>query len=233
MCGRFAFFSAHEATLKLFGLPDGTPAIEPRWNIAPTQYVPAVRVEHEGVRRLAMLYWGLVPHWAKEKAIGSRMINARADTLAEKPSFRTAFRRRRCLVLASGYYEWQALPSGKQPWFIRRRDRAPFAMAGLWETWVERAGQGGEPGTTLESCTIVTTDAGGRIAEIHHRVPAILEPQNYAAWLDPHGTDTAPLAPLLGGPQDGEMEAIPVSRRVNNARNEGPELVEPVDPPVA
>jgi putative SOS response-associated peptidase YedK len=226
MCGRFAFFSAHEAMLRLFALPADTPRVEPRWNIAPTQYVPVVRVEHDGLRRLAMLYWGLVPHWAKEKSIGARMINARADTLAEKPSFRTAFRRRRCLVLASGYYEWQALPSGKQPWFIRRRDGAPFAMAGLWESWIERAG---EP--ALESCTIVTTDAGGRLAELHHRVPAILQPADYPRWLDPKHADTADLAPLLVGPQDGELEPVPVSRRVNNARNEGPELVEPVPAP--
>ncbi len=222
MCGRFAFFSAHEATLKLFGLPEGTPAIEPHYNIAPTRFVPTVRVEHEGVRRLAMLYWGLVPHWAKEKAIGARMINARAETLGEKPSFRTAYRKRRCLVLASGYYEWQALPSGKQPWFIRRPDGAPFAMAGLWESWIERPGE-----APLESCAIITTEASGRIAEIHHRVPAVLRPAHYSTWLDPKLTDTVLLAPLLQGPPDGELEPLAVSRRVNNARNEGPELLEP------
>ena len=113
MCGRFAFFSSHEAMVRLFGLPPGTPAVEPRWNIAPTQYVPTVRVDHEGVRRLAMLYWGLIPSWAKEKSLGARMINARAETIAGKPSFRTAWRRRRCLVLASGYYEWQVTADGK------------------------------------------------------------------------------------------------------------------------
>ncbi|MFO1426627.1 MAG: SOS response-associated peptidase [Steroidobacteraceae bacterium] len=223
MCGRFAFFSAHEAVLRLFDLPPGTPAIEPRWNIAPTQYVPVVRTDHEGARRLAMLYWGLVPHWAKEKAIGARMINARAETLAEKPSFRTAYRRRRCLVIASGYYEWQALPAGKQPWFIRRAGGEPFAMAGLWESWIEKEG---EP--PLESCAIVTTEAAGRLAQLHHRVPVILPPEACAPWLDPRLTDTAPLAPLLVAPAEGVMEPVPVSRRVNNARNEGPELVEPI-----
>jgi putative SOS response-associated peptidase YedK len=221
MCGRFAFFSAHEAVVQLFGLPADTPQFESRYNIAPTQFVPVVRVDHEGIRRLALLYWGLVPHWAKEKSIGARMINARAETLGEKPSFRVAYRRRRCLVLASGYYEWQALPAGKQPWFIRRPDAAPFAMAGLWESWIEHEGQ-----PPLESCTIVTTAATGRIAELHHRVPAILPPAAYARWLDPRITETAELAELLVAPEDGLLEPVKVSRRVNNARNEGAGLIE-------
>ncbi len=224
MCGRFAFFSAHEAVVRLFGLQADSPQFEPRYNIAPTQFVPVVRVDHEGVRRLAALYWGLVPHWAKEKAIGARMINARAETLAEKPSFRVALRRRRCLVLASGYYEWQPLPGGKQPWFIRRPDGEPFAMAGLWESWVEHQDQ-----PPLESCTIITTEATGRIAEIHHRVPAILPPDTYAQWLDPRITEPAEVAPLLVAPQDGLLEAVRVSTRVNNARNEGRELIAGVE----
>jgi putative SOS response-associated peptidase YedK len=223
MCGRFAFFSAHEAVVRLFGLPTDSPQFEPRYNIAPTQFVPVVRVDHDGVRRLAALYWGLVPHWAKEKAIGARMINARAETLAEKPAFREAYRRRRCLVLASGYFEWQALPEGKQPWFIRRRDGAPFAMAGLWESWVDRAGGG-----PLESCAIITTEATGRISQLHHRVPAILPPEALSRWLDPRLTSAGELAPLLAAPAEGELEPVPVSRRVNNARNEGPELIEPL-----
>jgi putative SOS response-associated peptidase YedK len=224
MCGRFAFYSAHDATRDLFALPDGTPAIEPRYNIAPTQYVPVVRVDAAGERRLSMLYWGLVPHWAREKSIGAKMINARSETLAEKPSFRVAYRKRRCLVLASGYYEWQALPSGKQPWFIRRPDGRPFAMAGLWESWSEPEG---DRDAALESCAIVTTAAAGRIADLHHRVPAVLAPADYTSWLDPALSDAAALAPLLGGPRDGDLEPISVSRRVNNARNEGPELIAP------
>lgn len=222
MCGRFAFFSSHEAMIRLFGLPPGTAAVEPRWNIAPTQYVPTVRVDHDGVRRLALLYWGLIPGWAKERAIGARMINARAETVAEKPSFRTALRRRRCLVLASGYYEWQATPDGKQPYFIRRGDGDPFAMAGLWESWIETPG---EP--PLESCTIITTEAAPPLDRIHHRVPVVLPQAAHARWLEPREPDVEALRALLTPPETGSLVAEPVSRRVNNARNEGPDLVLP------
>lgn len=223
MCGRFAYFSAHEAMVRLFGLPADTPEVEPRWNIAPTQFVPAVRVGADGRRRLSLLYWGLVPHWAREKAIGARMINARAETLREKPSFRTPFRQRRCLVLADGYYEWQATPDGKQPWFIRRADRAPFAMAGLWESWVETPG---EP--PLESCTIITTEAAAPLDAIHHRVPVVLAAADYDRWLATGAADLEALAALLVAPTAGLLEPVRVSRRVNNARNEGPELIEPL-----
>lgn len=222
MCGRFAFFSSHEAMVRLFGLPAGTPAVEPRWNIAPTQYVPTVRVDHQGVRRLALLYWGLIPGWAKERAIGARMINARAETITEKPSFRAAWRRRRCLVLASGYYEWQATPDGKQPYFIRRDDAEPFAMAGLWESWVETPG---EP--PLESCTIITTEAVPPLDRIHHRVPVILPRESYATWLGPREPDPGALQSLLTPPATQPLLAEPVSRRVNNARNDGPDLILP------
>lgn len=223
MCGRFAFFSSHEAMVRLFGLPPGTPAVEPRWNIAPTQYVPTVRVDQEGVRRLAMLYWGLVPGWAKEKSLGARMINARAETIAEKPSFRTAWRRRRCLVLASGYYEWQATPDGKQPYFIQRTDGDPFAMAGLWESWIETPG---EP--PLESCTIITTGAVPPLDRIHHRVPVVLPATAHSAWLESREPDLGALQELLAPPEADVLIAVPVSRRVNSARNEGPDLVAPL-----
>lgn len=223
MCGRFAYFSAHEAMVRLFGLPDDTPEVEPRWNIAPTQFVPAVRVGADGRRRLSLLYWGLVPHWAREKAIGARMINARAETVREKPSFRSAFRQRRCLVLADGYYEWQAAPDGKQPWFVRRADREPFAMAGLWESWVETPG---EP--PLESCTILTTEAVAPLDAIHHRVPVVLAARDYERWLATKPADLDALAALLAPPTAGMLEAMRVSRRVNNARNEGPGLIEPL-----
>jgi putative SOS response-associated peptidase YedK len=223
VCGRFAYFSAHEAVVKLFGLAPGSRAIEPRYNIAPTQFVPVVRAGGAGLRELAMLYWGLVPHWAKEKAIGARMINARAETLIEKPSFRTAFRKRRCLVVASGYYEWQATPQGKQPWFIERSDSAPFGMAGLWESWIEKPG---EP--PLESCAIVTTEASGELALLHHRVPVVLEPGGFSQWLDPGFSDTAALTSMLTAPAAGLMNARRVSRQVNNVRNDGPELIDAV-----
>lgn len=228
MCGRFAYFSAHEAMLQLFGLDAGTPAIEPHWNIAPTQFVPVVRADSAGLRRLSMLYWGLIPHWAKEKSIGARMINARAETLTEKPSFRVALRRRRCLVVASGYYEWQALAGGKQPWFIHAADAAPLAFAGLWESWSESPQH--EP---LESCTIITTEAQGRLARLHHRVPVVLPEGAFTRWLDPALQKDEAVADLLRAPLDGQLLAYPVSKRVNNARNDGLELVEPVELPPA
>lgn len=222
MCGRYAFFSAHEAIARLFGVADSL-AVEPRYNIAPTQYVPTVLTDHGGVRRLAMLYWGLVPFWAKERAIGARMINARTETLAEKPAFRAAYRKRRCLVLADGYYEWRASgAAGKQPYFVRAALRAPFAMAGLWESWVEREG-----GETLDSCTIVTTAAVPHIAPLHDRMPLILPAAAYASWLDP-ATPAARIAELAATAPSESLEFHPVSKRINSARNEGADLIDAV-----
>lgn len=223
MCGRFAFFSSHEAMLRVFDLPADTPRVAPSWNIAPTRFVPAVRLDAGRQRRLAMLYWGLVPRWARDKSIGARMINARAETVAEKPAFRSAFRQRRCLVLADGYYEWQVTGSGKQPWFISRVDHEPFAMAGLWESWIESPGS--DP---LESCTILTTEAPAVLAAIHHRMPVVLPAAAYAAWLDPKISDPAVLAKLLAPPAARCLSARRVSRRVNDARHDGPELTEPL-----
>jgi putative SOS response-associated peptidase YedK len=226
MCGRFAFYSPAEAITRLFGVR-GAAAVEPRWNIAPTSYVPVVRLDEAGARRLSMLYWGLIPHWAKEKSIGARMINARAETLAEKPSFRTAYKRRRCLVLADGWYEWKLEAGAKQPYFIHAADGEPFAMAGLWESWVETPG---EP--PLESCAIVTTEASGSLAEVHHRTPVVLDAVNYDLWLDcsapaASAANAAAVASLLHAAAEGRMAVRRVSRKVSNARNEGPELLEP------
>jgi putative SOS response-associated peptidase YedK len=221
MCGRYAFFSPAEAVKRIFAL-DEVPELSPRYNIAPTQSVPVVRAASGGVRSLAMLHWGLVPRWAKERAIGNRMINARAETLAEKPAYRDAFRRRRCLVLADGWYEWQAAPGGKQPWFIRMRDGNPFGFAGLWERWQDPAT--GEP---LESCTVVTTDASESIRSIHDRMPAILPGPAWEPWLDPAFADTGKLSEALGPFDRNALQAWPVSRLVNAPRNEGPKLIEP------
>jgi len=217
MCGRFAFFSSHEAMLRVFGLPVQTPAVAPRWNIAPTQPVAAVRAGAGGGRELAMLHWGLVPSWARERSIGARMINARAETVAGKPAFRSAWRQRRCLVLADGYYEWQATSAGKQPWFIRRADREPFALAGLWESWVESPGA-----APLESCTILTTSAPPPLAAIHERVPVVIPAPAFDSWLAPRGADLAALATLLVAPTAGSLQAYRVGRGVNNARHDGP-----------
>jgi putative SOS response-associated peptidase YedK len=221
MCGRFAFYSPHEAVTRLFGLP-AAPEVEPRWNIAPTQYVATVR-EAGGPRELAMLYWGLVPSWAKERSIGARMINARSETLAEKPSFRSAFQRRRCLVLADGWYEWQRSGAVKQPYYMSFEDGRPFGMAGLWERWRDPAS-----GETLESCCIVTTTPAAAIAHVHDRMPVIVPAEACAEWLDARNPDTTGLARLLGPCERPDLVARAVSRRVNDARNQGSDLVEQV-----
>lgn len=219
MCGRYAFFSPAEAVRRAFAVDD-VPELGARYNIAPTQAVPAVRQREAGRRSVSMLHWGLVPSWAKERAIGSRMINARGETLAERPAFRRAYRSRRCILPADGWYEWQPGAAGKQPWFIRSRDDAPLGLAGLWETWRE------PEGGTLESCTIVTTDAAASIAHIHHRMPVVLPPEAYEAWLDPGEQDPQVLGRWLAPCDPARLRAHPVSRRVNSPRNEGPELIE-------
>lgn len=223
MCGRYAFFSPAEAVKRVFALDD-VPALEPRYNISPTQDIAAVRMGEEGARALSMLHWGLVPKWAKERAIGNRMINARSETLAEKPSFREAFKKRRCLVLADGWYEWQVAAGGKQPWFIRRKDARPFAFAGLWERWKDPANN-----STLESCTIVTTDAAESIKKIHERMPVVLEEADWDRWTDTAFSDTEVLSELLKPCDPKTLEAWPVSREVNAPRNQGPELIAAAD----
>lgn len=220
MCGRYAFFSPAEAVRRTFAL-DEVPELEPRYNIAPTQDVPSVRAGEEGARAFVMLHWGLVPKWAKERAIGNRMINARSETLAEKPSFRDAFRKRRCLVLADGWYEWQVAPGGKQPWFIRMKDARPFAFAGLWERWKDPA-----DGGMLDSCAIVTTDASQSIRKIHDRMPAVLAESDWDRWLDTAFSDTDKLSELLHPFEPKALQAWPVSRLVNAPKNQGPKLVE-------
>lgn len=222
MCGRYAFFSPAEAMRRAFAVEDA-PELAARYNIAPTQSVPAVRELRPGERRVALLHWGLVPGWARERAIGNRLINARAETLADKPAFRGAFRRRRCLVAADGWYEWQAAAGGKQPWFIRARGGGPVGFAGLWESWRDP-----HTGEALESCTIVTTDAAGPIAQIHKRAPAVLPPAAYAAWLDTGNEDLGRLSALLGPCNPELLEAWPVSKAVNDPRHEGPALAEPL-----
>jgi putative SOS response-associated peptidase YedK len=222
MCGRFAFYSAHEAIARLFGVADA-PEVEPHWNIAPTQFIPAVRERPAGARRLVLLYWGLVPYWAEDKTVGPRMINARGETLREKAAFREAYSKRRCLVLADGYYEWLRRGAVKQPYFIHLAGGEPFGMAGLWESWRDRAS-----GERLESCTIVTTQPADSIAHLHDRMPVILPPEAHGEWLDPGNEDVERLDRLLVPYDSAAIAARAVSPRVNNARNEGAELIEPV-----
>lgn len=216
MCGRFAFYSPGEAAAALFGAT--APAdIEPRYNIAPTQYVAAIRVGADEQRELVMLRWGLVPTWAKDPSIGNRMINARAETVAEKPSYRNAFKHRRCLVLADGFYEWRREGDAKTPYFISLASGEPFALAGLWERWTDK-----QSGESLQTTTLITTEANDFMAPLHHRMPVILEAGTATEWLAGSRDlldDVASITPPL--------QAWPVDRRVNNARNQGEELVRP------
>ena len=220
MCGRFTLRTPTHRLAEAFGV-DALPNLAPRYNIAPTQDVVAIRHADAG-RGLAMLRWGLIPGWAKDPAIGSRMINARAETVAEKPSFRAAFRQRRCLVAADGFFEWQKVAEGpKQPYYIRLESDEPFAIAGLWERWRDPAGE------TVESCTLITTEANAELAPIHHRMPVIISPADYDAWLEPHPASAEALHDLLRPYPGAEMTAFPISRHVNNVRNDDPACIEP------
>jgi putative SOS response-associated peptidase YedK len=222
MCGRFTLTDPDQALAVQFDLP-GVPSLEPRYNIAPTQPVAAVRLPPEGVgRELVLLHWGLIPFWAKDSRIGSRMINARSETVADKPAFRAAFRRRRCLVLADGFYEWQKQNGGKRPFYIRLGDGKPFAFAGLWEQWKGPDEEG------IESCTLLTTMPNDLIRPLHNRMPVILHPQDYDLWLDPDVQSVDPLKRLLRPFPSAEMQAYPVHRWVNSPQNEGPRCIEPL-----
>ncbi len=221
MCGRFAFYSPSEAVAALFGV-SASPVVKPRYNIAPTQFIASIRRNDEQLNELTMLRWGLIPHWAKDPAIGNRMINARAETVAEKPSFRTAYRRRRCLILADGFYEWRKEGDGKTPYFISLANGHPFAFAGLWEQW-----QSKETEEVLQTTTIVTTSANEFLSQVHHRMPIVLEPENATRWLD---GDMRLLDEVTAS--SPPFQAWPVQTTVNNARNEAPELIEPAGLPI-
>ena len=220
MCGRFTLRTPAADLAEEFEV-DERPNLAARYNIAPSQDILVVRAAREGGgREFAMPRWGLVPAWAKDPALGGRMINARAETLADKPSFREAYRARRCLVVADGFYEWQKAPDGaKLPHHIRFADNAPFAIAGLWESW--RAADG----ETLETCALITTEANQDLAPIHHRMPAILPSQAYDAWLD---VRSQPPASLLRPYPLGELTAHPVGPRVNSARHDDAACLEEV-----
>jgi putative SOS response-associated peptidase YedK len=210
MCGRFTLFDSDKILSKEFGV-SSIPLLSPRYNIAPSQPVAAIRATPAGSgRELALLRWGLIPSWSKDPAIGSRLINARAETVREKPSFRNAFRRHRCLIPANGFYEWQRQERGKQPYFVRMRNERLFAFAGLWDRW-EDPDKGG-----IETCTILTTAANTILAPIHDRMPVILPQTQYARWLDPAAVDTDSLAPLLVPFPPEDMFASPVSPRINS-----------------
>jgi putative SOS response-associated peptidase YedK len=222
MCGRFTLRAPASVIAEQFSLFE-LPLLQPRFNIAPTQAVPVVRMvpQHaEPRRQLVFLHWGLVPSWAQDPAIGNRMINARAETAADKPSFRAALKRRRCLVVADGFYEWQREGNRRQPMFIHLRDDRPFAFAGLWESWE------GADHSSLESCTILTTAANELIRPIHDRMPVILAQEAYGLWLDPAVQTVDPIQPLMRPYPSEAMEAYAVSTRVNSPVRDQPECLE-------
>ena len=221
MCGRFTLRSPASVIAEEFAVFE-LPELHARFNIAPTQLVAVVRQTQ--VRTISMLRWGLVPSWAKDMAIGNSLTNARAETVASKPAFRSAFRRRRCLIPTDGFYEWKRDISPKQPYYIHRRDDLPFAMAGLWECW-----DGGDG--PLETCTIITTEANELMRPIHDRMPVILAANDYSAWLAPGQEGGESLQGLLRPCAEDVLEAYTISTRVNSARNQGPELIERSDPP--
>lgn len=227
MCGRFGLLNTWTEIFEAYTLVSAPLNLQPRFNIAPTQPVFAITASNEGGGNIATHFqWGLVPSWAKDPAIGVKMINARAETVAEKPAFRAAFRRRRCLIPASGFYEWQKQAAGpKQPFWIAAADGGLLTFAGLWETWLS------PDGSELQTCTIITTDANDQLAPIHHRMPVILAPDDFATWLDVRDeTDTEAAGALLRPAPDEITAAQPVSTRVNNVRNDDARLIEPAEP---
>jgi len=225
MCGRYNLRATPQEIAEIFALVR-EPEVVPRFNIAPTQAVPIVRRDSGGHRESAFVRWGLIPSWAKDPTIGASLINARADGIATKPSFRSAFKRRRCLVPADGFYEWQAIPGSKlkQPYAIGLKQPGTFAFAGLWETWKD------PEGSALETCTIVTTEPNEMMATIHTRMPVILHREDHARWLETSEADAPSLLPLLVPYPAEAMQLTPVSTLVNNVRNESPECLKPEEP---
>jgi putative SOS response-associated peptidase YedK len=222
VCGRYVIAYDPETLVSGFSVTRVTP-FPRRWNVAPQSLVPVVHETKDGERIAEPMRWGLVPHWARDPAIGRKLANARAEGLFEKPSFRQAARRRRCLLPASGYYEWQATPAGKQPWYISACDGAPLALAGLFEAW--RPDEGAE---WLLSCCIVTVPANPLTVAIHGRMPALLAPAQWSPWLSRTEVEPQALAPLLAPCPPGALQAWPVARAVGRSTVEGPALIEPL-----
>ncbi|WP_331741682.1 SOS response-associated peptidase [Kitasatospora sp. NBC_00039] len=245
MCGRFVSTSTPQDLVELFGVTRWTPveSLAPSWNVAPTDTVWTVleRVDRETgelARGLRPVRWGLVPSWAKDPGGGARMINARAETVHEKPAFRSAFAKRRCVIPADGYYEWVPVPAGdgrkafKQPYFLHPREGGPLVMAGLYEFWRDRERPEDDPAAWLTTATIITTDATDAAGRVHDRMPLTIAPADLDAWLDPEHTDPAGLRQLLHTPAGDELAVRAVSTAVNSVRNNGAALLDAVADPV-
>ncbi len=229
MCGRYTLHHKPEEIVERFDvepLEEYDEYLSPRYNIAPSQIVPVIRQSRldDGTREMAGCKWGLIPFWAKDPKIGNNLINAKAETIAEKSSFKHSFAKRRCLIPADGFYEWQKRGKApSQPIYVRRRDGGLFAFAGLWEKWRSPDGE------TIESCTIVTIEPNAFISKFHHRMAAILKPEDEAVWIDPESKIEDLSRVLL--PYDSEdLEAFPVSRTVNSPANEDPSCITPIEP---
>ena len=222
MCGRYALYGPVSRLRERFDAELEGFDFTPRYNAAPMQWLPVIRQRPGGVRVLHLLRWGLVPSWAKEEAIATKTINARGESVADKPSFRTAFRRRRCIVPINGFYEWQTVAGGKQPFYIHPVGEEFFGLAGLWERWMRPA-----DGESIDTFTLITTTANAAIRPLHDRMPVILAPADYAAWLSA-GTALDQVQRLIQPCPEGLLAAHPVSTAVGNVRNVGPELIRAV-----
>lgn len=225
MCGRFTNDATPERVEKEFKVGKLNPGVfKPRFNIAPQQMIGAV-IESGGERRAESFRWGLIPSWAKDDAIGNKLINARAETLAEKPSFKNAFRARRCIIPASGFYEWQKKGAGgKQPFYFYLKEKQVFGFAGLWEEWLDK-----ESGELVETCTIITTEANAVLEPVHDRMPVILKAEDYDEWLDEKHKNTARLQNLLIPYRADEMASHAVGKSINYAETDSPELIKPLN----
>lgn len=223
MCGRYLIISSPEAIRALFGYPE-QPNFPPRYNVAPTQPIPIVRL-WEGNRQFALVRWGLIPAWVKDPLRFTLLINARSDSVLGKPAFRNAMRRRRCLIPADGFYEWQAVGGRRRPFAVRPRDGRPFAFAGLWEAWM------GPNGEEMETAAIITTGANSALRAIHPRMPVVIAPEVYEMWLDPNVDADTAAGLLLPAPEDF-FEAYEISNAVNRVANDGPQVLEPHTAPV-
>ena len=225
MCGRFTLRTPTQTMASLF---DGLrfPDLTPRYNICPTQNVIGIRQNENGKNEVAELRWGLVPFWADDLKIGARMNNARSETAATKPSFRNAFKRRRCLLLADGFYEWKKEADRKQPYYISRRDDQPFFMAGLWESWTDKSTENSKP---VETCAILTTEANAMMEPIHDRMPVILDPEAIEFWLNKNSSDREKLEALLVPYVPDELRSFRVDPMVNRTINDSPQCILSID----
>ncbi len=222
MCGRYALFGPESRLQEYFGV-DGWPAFGPRYNIAPSASVPVIRQAPDGRRVVDLLKWGLVPHWSKDALIGAKLSNARGETVAEKPSFRSAYRRRRCIVPAAGFFEWQAVAGARKlPWFASLSSGEPMALGGLWESWTAA------DGSLLRSFCVITVAANAVMSPIHDRMPVILQAQDWASWLAPESPPDLVAALVTPAPA-ASMTAWPVSRRVSRATEDDAALLAPME----